>query len=72
MSVFLSSGEASGDHYTASVARALRRLGYEGDIWGMGGGESRAAGVDVQLDGEKLQLLGLAEVVSSIPCTWYK
>lgn len=70
MSIFLSSGEASGDHYTANVALALRNAGYAGEIWGMGGGESRAAGVDVQWDGEKLQLLGLAEVVSSIPSIW--
>ena len=67
MSVFLSSGEASGDHYTASVARALRRLGYDGDIWGMGGREPREAGVRIEWHGEELQLLGIAEVLSSIP-----
>ena len=67
MSVFLSSGEASGDHYTASVARALRRLGYEGDIWGMGGREPGEAGVRIEWHGEELQLLGIAEVLSSIP-----
>lgn len=67
MSVFLSSGEASGDHYTASVARALRRLGYEGDIWGMGGREPGEAGVRIEWQGEELQLLGIAEVLSSIP-----
>ena len=70
MSIFLSSGEASGDHYTANVARTLRNAGYQGRLWGMGGGESRAAGVDVQWDGEKLQLLGLTEVISSIPSIW--
>lgn len=67
MSVFLSSGEASGDHYTVSVARALRRLGYDGDIWGMGGREPREAGVRIEWPGEDLQLIGIAEVLSSIP-----
>ena len=67
MSIFLSSGEASGDHYTASVARELHRLGYKGDIWGMGGKEPREAGVRVEWPGEELQLLGIAEVLSSIP-----
>ena len=67
MSIFLSSGEASGDHYTASVAKALRKLGYEGDIWGMGGKESRESGVRIEWPGEELQLLGIAEVLSSVP-----
>ena len=67
MSIFLSSGEASGDHYTASVARELRKLGYEGDIWGMGGKEPREAGVRVEWPGEELQLMGIAEVLTSIP-----
>ena len=67
MSVFLSSGEASGDHYTASVARAMRKLGYEGDIWGMGGKEPREAGVRIAWPGEEIQLLGIAEVFSAIP-----
>ena len=67
VSIFLSSGEASGDHYTASVARELRKLGYEGDIWGMGGKEPREAGVRVEWPGEELQLMGIAEVLTSIP-----
>lgn len=67
MSIFLSSGEASGDHYAASVAKALRKMGYEGDIWGMGGKEPREAGVRVEWPGEELQLLGIAEVLSSVP-----
>ncbi len=67
MSIFLSSGEASGDHYTASVAKALRMLGYEGDVWGMGGREPREAGVRIEWPGEDLQLIGVAEVITSIP-----
>jgi lipid-A-disaccharide synthase len=41
-----------------------------GRLWGMGGGESRRSDIDVRWDGERLQLLGLAEVVSSIPSIW--
>ena len=41
LSIFISSGEASGDHYTARLAMKLRERGYSGDIWGMGGVESR-------------------------------
>jgi lipid-A-disaccharide synthase len=67
LSIFLSSGEASGDHYTANLAKALRARGYDDDIWGMGAVESREAGVRVEWHGERLQLLGLTEVISSIP-----
>jgi len=67
LSIFLSSGEASGDHYTACLAKALRTRGYDDNIWGMGAVESREAGVDVEWHGERLQLLGLTEVISSIP-----
>ncbi|MDD4160056.1 MAG: lipid-A-disaccharide synthase [Synergistaceae bacterium] len=63
----MSSGEASGDHYTASVAKSLRKLGYEGDIWGMGGKEPREAGIRTEWPGEDLQLFGIAEVLSSVP-----
>lgn len=67
MTIFLSSGEASGDHYTANIARALRRTGYDSELWGMGSAESREAGVRCEWDGEQLQLLGLSEIFSSVP-----
>lgn len=67
MSLFISSGEVSGDHYTANLARALRESGYSEDLWGMGGVESREAGVCVEWPGERLQLFGITEVLSSIP-----
>lgn len=67
MTIFLSSGEASGDHYTANIARALRRAGCDCELWGMGSAESREAGVRCDWDGEQLQLLGLSEIFSSVP-----
>lgn len=67
MSLFLSSGEASGDHLAAGLIRALRAAGFSGDIWGMGAVESRQAGMRVVWHGERMQLLGLTEVISSIP-----
>ncbi len=66
-SVFLSSAEASGDHYMAEIAKALRANGFDHELWGMGSAESRAAGIDVLWPGEHLQLFGLTEVFSSIP-----
>ena len=67
MSIFLSSGEVSGDHYTAALAKALCKLGYKDDLWGMGGKEAREAGIRTEWQGEDLQLFGIAEVLSSIP-----
>lgn len=67
MSIFISSGEASGDHYTANLAKKLRANGYGGDIWGMGGIESREAGIRLDWAGDRLQLLGLTEVIAAIP-----
>ena len=66
-SVFLSSAEASGDHYMAEIVKALRFGGFDGELWGMGAAESRAADVDVLWRGEQLQLFGLTEVFSSVP-----
>ncbi len=66
-SVFLSSAEASGDHYMAEIITALRANGFDGELWGMGASESRAAGADIVWQGEQLQLFGLTEVFSSIP-----
>ena len=63
----MSSGEASGDHYTAALARTLRASGYDDDIWGMGGLESRSAGIEIVWEGDRLQLLGFTEVLSAIP-----
>jgi len=65
--IFLSSAEASGDHYMAEIASALRANSFDGELWGMGAGESRNAGVNLQWQGEKLQLFGFTEVFSSIP-----
>lgn len=67
MSIFLSSGEASGDHYIASVAETLRKMGHDGDLWGMGGKETKKAGVRIEWPGEELQLLGIAEVIPALP-----
>ena len=59
----MSSGEVSGDHYTACIAKELRKNGYRGELWGMGGRESKEAGVRCAWNGEQLQLLGVVEVL---------
>ena len=67
MSIFMSASEASGDHYIALLTKTLREVGYNDDIWGMGGAEARKSGVRTLWDGEKLQLMGFTEVLHAIP-----
>lgn len=67
MKIFLSSGEVSGDHLAASLLKALKERIPGIDCWGMGGGQSRAAGMRTVWPSEELQLMGISEVFSSIP-----
>lgn len=67
MSIFISSGEASGDHYMARLAQVLKEGGYTDSVWGMGGVESRRSGIECLWESSRLQLTGLAEVIPTIP-----
>ncbi|MEA3507827.1 MAG: lipid-A-disaccharide synthase [Synergistota bacterium] len=65
--IFLSSGEASGDHYLAQLTGALRAEGFGGCIWGMAGDEAERAGVKKTWSNDALHLMGVSEVLPSIP-----
>lgn len=68
MRVLISAGEASGDHYGAELARALRRQSAEQlDMFGIGGAEMRAAGYDTVVDAHEIAVVGITEVLSSLP-----
>lgn len=64
--LFVSSGEVSGDHYIATVARKMRELGWDGEIAGLCGEESIAAGAQSLWRAERLQLLGISEILGSL------
>lgn len=66
-SVFVSAGEVSGDHYLARVYERLRSAGYTGRVYGLCGDASRGAGVEGLWRAERLQLLGITEVLGSLP-----
>lgn len=64
--LLLSAGEASGDMYAAQLATALRaRLDVE--LFGMGGPQMRAAGVDIVMDYEEVAVVGITEIVKHLP-----
>lgn len=66
ITLLLSAGEASGDMYAARLAEQLkRRLGAE--IFGMGGPQMRAAGVDVLTDYHEVSVVGITEILSHLP-----
>jgi len=48
--LLLSAGEASGDMYAARLATALKGSAWDVAIFGMGGPQMRAAGVEIITD----------------------
>lgn len=65
--VMISVGEASGDLHGASVASALRAREPDIRIFGMGGNMMQAAGVEIVYDIADLGVMGLVEVLKSLP-----
>jgi lipid-A-disaccharide synthase len=66
ISLLLSAGEASGDMYAARLATELKKR-MDVDIFGMGGPQMRAAGVDVITDYSEVAVLGITEIVRHLP-----
>jgi lipid-A-disaccharide synthase len=70
-SIFISAGEASGEHYGAELARALSQIsipkGQTAEWWGMGGPRMAAAGVRLIVRAEDMAVMGLTEVVLHLP-----
>jgi len=69
--IFISAGEASGEHYGALLATALsRQLSSQGKsaaLFGMGGDRMAAAGVERIVRSEDMAVMGLTEVVRHLP-----
>lgn len=66
ISLLLSAGEASGDMYAARLATALKqRVNVE--IFGMGGPQMRAAGVEIVTDYSEVSVVGITEILSHLP-----
>ena len=64
--ILLSAGEASGDMYAARLATALKQRA-DVEIFGMGGQQMRAAGVDVITDYHEVSVVGITEIISHLP-----
>jgi lipid-A-disaccharide synthase len=64
--ILLSAGEASGDMYAARLAHELKQRA-DLKIFGMGGAQMRAAGVEVTTDYSEVAVLGITEIVKHLP-----
>jgi lipid-A-disaccharide synthase len=64
--ILLSAGEASGDMYAARLALALQQR-TDVQLFGMGGPQMRAAGVEIIVDYAEVSVLGITEVLKKLP-----
>jgi lipid-A-disaccharide synthase len=64
--LLISAGEASGDMYAAWLATALQKR-INVALFGMGGPQMRAAGVDVITDYSEVSVVGITEILSHLP-----
>jgi lipid-A-disaccharide synthase len=64
--ILLSAGEASGDMYAARLATALQQR-LDVKIFGLGGEQMRAAGVDIIADYHEVSVVGITEIMSHLP-----
>src|ERR1700730_9118633 len=64
--LLISAGEASGDMYAARLAIALEKR-MDVALFGMGGPQMRAAGVDIVTDYSEVSVVGITEILSHLP-----
>jgi lipid-A-disaccharide synthase len=65
--IFLSAGEASGDHYGAQLITELRRRLPQLVCFGLGGKEMEDAGLDRIVRAEDVAYMGITEVIRHMP-----
>ena len=70
-SIFISAGEASGEHYGALLIAELKSrmvgAGQSATFFGMGGPRMAAACLDVVVPAEQMAVMGITEVVRHLP-----
>ena len=74
LNIFISAGEASGEHYGALVIGALKKqlaaAGQTAGFFGMGGERMAAAGLECVVRSEEMAVMGLTEIVRHLPRIW--
>ena len=71
LDIFISAGEASGEHYGALLVSELREqlaaAGQAAAFFGMGGQRMAATGLDTVVRSEDMAVMGLTEVIHHLP-----
>jgi lipid-A-disaccharide synthase len=65
--IFLSAGEASGEHYGALLMAEIFRLAPKADFFGLGGTRMAAAGLRRVVRAEDVAVMGITEVILHMP-----
>ena len=69
--IFISAGEASGEHYGALLIGALKRqlaaTGQTAEFFGMGGDRMAGAGLERVVRSEDMAVMGITEVIRHLP-----
>src|SRR5271169_345095 len=65
--IFLSAGEASGEHYGASLIHAIRKLAPNAAFFGLGGQRMETAGLRRIVRAEDVAHMGITEVIRHMP-----
>jgi lipid-A-disaccharide synthase len=74
--IFISAGEASGEHYGAALIGTLKKRltasGQAGRFFGMGGARMAEAGLEPVVRSEDMAVMGLTEVLRHLPRIWWE
>ncbi|MBQ6976847.1 MAG: lipid-A-disaccharide synthase [Selenomonadaceae bacterium] len=64
--IMMSAGEVSGDIHGANIAREIKKISPDTEIFGMGGDEMQAAGVKIFRHFKDYNVMGVVEVVKNL------
>jgi lipid-A-disaccharide synthase len=65
--IFLSAGEASGEHYGTLLMKEIRRLAPQADFFGLGGTRMASLGLRRVVRAEDVAVMGITEVILHMP-----
>ncbi len=65
--IFISAGEASGEHYAAQLIPAIRRAVPSAEFFGLGGHRMEALGFRRSVRAEDVAVMGITEIIRHIP-----
>ena len=65
--IFISAGEASGEHYAAHLIPAIRKLSPDAEFFGLGGQRMEALGFRRIVRAEDVAVMGITEIIRHIP-----